>query len=187
MRRKALVSLVLVAAILGRPAQAQDITQHLDQIGAGSYLVFESGGRNFTQVFRGLSGQTYVIDLVEGRDPNGQRLSREYRNGLGQLIRVDFSNGMSMRFAPHNCQRTLGACEFVQTGSDGDTRQGRVVTAVGDGYSYELSIFSSSGQDPVLVESGHLGLDDRGTVVSGKITAQDGSTQQITLVQAVYR
>lgn len=187
MRRLALVSVMFTAALLGQPAQAQDITQHLDQIGAGSYLVFNSGGRNFTQVFRGQSGKAYVIDLVEGPDPNGQRLSREYRDALGQLIRVDFSNGMSMRFAPHNCQRTLGACEFVQTGSNGATRQGRLVTAVGDGYSYELSVFPSPGQDPVLVESGHLGLDDRGTVVSGQIAVQVGSVQQITLVQAVYR
>jgi hypothetical protein len=187
MRRKALAFGLILAAVLGRPALAQDITQHLDQIGAGSYLIFDSGGRNFTQVYRGLTGQTYVIDLIEGADPNGDRLSREYRDGLGQLVRVDFSNGMSMRFTPHNCQRTLGACVFVQSGPDGDTQQGRVVTAVGDGYSYELSVFPSPGRDPVVVESGHLDLDDMGTVIGGHITAQDGTKQQVTLVQAVYR
>lgn len=168
-------------------AQAQDITQHLDRIGAGSYLVFDAGDKQFTQVFRGLSGQDYVVDLIDGSDPNGPRLSREYRDGQGQLLRVDYDMGLSLRFSPHNCQRTLGACVFVQTGPDGQTQMGRLVTATPDGLSYQLSVFPSPRSEPVLAESGVVALDQMGSTAGGQITAQDGTVMQVRLVQAVYR
>jgi hypothetical protein len=40
-------------AAVAAPAQAQDISQHMDRIGAGSYVILSAGARTFVQVFRG--------------------------------------------------------------------------------------------------------------------------------------
>ena len=124
--RMAFVCLMLLA----RPAQAQDIGQQIDRIGAGSHLVFDLGTHSITRAYRGPSGGAWLVDVVEGRDPNGPRLSRDYRDARGQLLRVDDATGLTLRFAPHNCQRTSGACLFIQTGPDGESQQGRLVQAV---------------------------------------------------------
>ena len=177
-----------VGLLLAAPAlQAQDISQHMADIGAGSYLVFDVGARRFTQVFRGPSGGLWVVDMIDGADPNGPRLSREIRNAQGQLVQVDYATGLTLEFTPHNCQRTLGPCLFIQTGPDGPSQQVRLTVATADGFSYESSIFPSPRSEPVLVGSGRMTLDALGSPAGGQITAQDGSVQQVMLVQAVYR
>ncbi len=167
-------------------AQAQDITQHMDQIGTGSYVILTAGARTFVQVFRGPSGPYWVVDVVDGQDPNGPRVSREYRDALGQMVRVENADGSQFSFAPNNCQHTLGTCQFTQTGPDGQTPMVRQSVATADGYSYQLFLFNGDGS-PALAESTSIALDSMGSPLSGNITVQDGSVMRITQVQAVYR
>lgn len=167
--------------------QAQDINQRIADIGAGSYIVYQAGSHSFVQVYRGASGPFWVVDVVDGTDPNGSRLSREFRDARGQLVRVDYASGLSLRFNPHNCQRSVGACLFIQTGPDGDSQHGRLTTATADGYTYESSVFDRPGGNPVLAETGRIVLDAFGSNAAGQITAQDGTVTQVRLVQAVYR
>ena len=178
---------VLCLMLLARPAQAQDIGQQIDRIGASSDLEFDLGTRSITQVFRGPSGGAWVVDVVEGRDPNGPRLSRDYRDARGQLLRVDYATGLSSRFTPHNCQRTIGACLFIQTGPDGESQQGRLTAVTPEGLQYQTSVINRPGGDPIPVERGDITLDAMGSSTGSQITAQDGSVMQVRLVQAVYR
>ena len=173
--------------LLARPAQAQDIGQQIDQIGAGSSLVIDLGTHSITQAYRGPSGGAWVVDVVEGRDPNGPRLSRDYRDARGQLLRVDYTTGLSLRFTPHNCQRTIGACLFIQTGPDDESQQGRLTAVTPEGLQYETTVFTRPGGDPILLERGDITLDAMGSSTGGQITAQDGSVMLVRLVQAVYR
>ena len=165
---------------------AQDITQHMDQIGAGSYVVLSAGPRDFVQVFRGASGPYWVVDVIDGRDPNGVRVSREYRDVLGQMVQVENAAGTMFSFDPNNCQHTLGTCQFTQTGPDGVTPMVRQTSATPDGYSYQTFLFNGDGS-PALAETAAITVDAKGSPLTGKITSQDGSVMRITQLQAVYR
>lgn len=181
-----LSALCLGLFLSAEPLRAQDITQHMDQIGAGSYLILSAGDRTFVQVFRGPVGAYWVVDLIDGRDPNGPLVSREYRDALGQMVRVENPDGRQFRFAPHNCQHTQGTCQFTQTGPDGQTPMVRQTTATADGYSYQTFLFNGDGS-LVLAESASVTLDAMGSPMAGRITAQDGSVMPIRQLQAVYR
>jgi hypothetical protein len=181
--------ILTVALMLGLGASAvaaQDIAQDMAAIGAGSYIIYSDGSQSFVQVYRGQSGPDWIVDLIPGTDPNGTRSSREYRDARGQMVRVDYASGMSLSFSPHNCQRVPGPCIFIQTGTQGRTQQGRLVTATQGGFRYELSIFDSQ-ENPVLAESGEIVLDEMGSIRDGTITRQDGAVMRIRQVQAVYR
>ena len=181
----ALSFIVLLFALTGL-ARADGIALAIDRIGAGSYVVYSDGSRSFTNVYRGQTGPHWVVDLVEGADPNGPQISREYRDWLGQVVRIDYANGAVFRFNPHDCQRTPGPCIFTQTSPDGTTQQGRITTPTRNGYSYELKIIPDRG-DAVLVSSGVMVLDAMGGFARGTITAQDGTVTVVRQVQAVYR
>ena len=167
-------------------AQAQDIAQHMDQIGAGSYVILSAGPRDFVQVYRGASGPYWVVDVIEGRDPNGPRTSREYRDALGQLVRVENADGVTFSFDPNNCQHTLGRCPFAQISPAGQTPMVRQTSATADGYGYQTFLFNGDGT-PVLAETASISVDAMGSPLSGKITSQDGSVMRIGQLQAVYR
>ena len=167
-------------------AQAQDISQHMDQINAGSYVILSAGTRDFVQVFRGPSGPYWVVDVIEGRDPDGPRSSREYRDVLGQLVRVENPAGVTYSFTPTNCQHTLGTCPFTQISPVGQTPMVRQTSATADGYSYQTFLFNGDGS-PELAETASISVDSMGSPLAGKITSQDGSVMQITQLQAVYR
>lgn len=186
MMRQLVLMTALMLGIGASDATAQDIAQDMAAIGAGSYIIYNDGSQSFVQVYRGQSGQDWIVDLIPGPDPNGTRSSREYRDARGQLVRVDYATGMSMAFSPHNCQRVLGPCIFIQTGTQGRTQQGRLVTATREGFRYELSIFDSQ-ENPVLAETGVMVLDEMGSFLEGTITRQDGTVTRIRQVQAVYR
>jgi hypothetical protein len=167
-------------------AVAQTISQNMPAIGAGSYIIYTNGSQSFVQVFRGQTGSEWIVGVITGTDPNGTRVSREYRDARGQMLRVEYALGMSMAFTPNNCQRVPGPCIFIQTGTQGRTQQGQLVTVTRSGFSYELSIFDSQ-ENPVLAESGEMVLDEMGSFLQGTITRQDGTVTQIRQVQAVYR
>jgi hypothetical protein len=182
-------AIILGIGLIDAPAQAQetspDIAQHMERIGAGSYVILSAGARTFTQVFRGPSGRYWVIDVIEGRDPNGTRTSREYRDSLGQMVRVENADGSIYSFAPNNCQHTMGTCQFIQTGPDGETPMVKQTLATPEGYSYQTFLFNGDGS-PILADTATIMVDAMGSPMTGKITLQDGSIMQITQLQAVY-
>ncbi len=151
---------------------AQDISIKMDQIPAGSWFLMDSGGKATTHVFRGKQGRYYVYDVVPGKDPNGERHSRDFRDASGNNIKREF--GISVvKYTPHNCQRVIGQCSFVESGKKADgtpykTDMVRVNTLKGKGFTYyQVAIAEDGTQIPV--RSGQVQeLDQMGMLVRGK-------------------
>jgi len=183
---RGVLSFILLLLSFAGPLRAEGIALAIDRIAAGSYVIFSDGSRTFTNVYRGQSGPHWVVDLVEGDDPNGTRISREYRDVLGQLVRAEFATGMVFQYSPHDCQRSPGLCIFTQTGPSGTMQQGRLTTRTRTGYSFEHKVIPEHGE-AFLIASGVMVLDAMGGFETGTLTAQDGTVTVYRQVQAVYR
>lgn len=154
----------LSLTLLSTPALAQDISVKMAQIPAGSWLLSKAGKHTTIQVFRGKQGRSYVVDFVQGKDPNAPRSARDLRDEEGNVLKRTNANGEVTTYRPHNCQRTIGRCEFVQKTGNKTAKMVRVNTPKGKGFTFEQTAIWPDG-NTFHVQSGTVkSLDKFGVV-----------------------
>lgn len=147
----------------------QDISIKMKEIPSGSWIVMKEGDKTTITVFRGQQGQLFVYDHITGTDPNAKRNFRDLRDAQGNQIERRFINGRIVKFRPHNCQRTVGECAFVESGADNSgtayqTQMRRINTPTRNGFKFEQFAIGSDGNQ-VHIRSGTVnGLDAKGMI-----------------------
>ncbi|MDO6800730.1 hypothetical protein [Shimia thalassica] len=180
----------LAFSLLASGAAAQDIGLKMPEIGQGSYATYKVGKATYTHVFAGKSGKYFVYDVVPGDDPEGMEgRSRYFRDGNGQTVKWVTAGGDTVTFTPHNCQRTVGACEFTEEGvSEGEpykTRMIRTNTPTSKGFDFEQVGFGPDGKEFRLM-GGSVELDDYGLMRRATVRNAEAKTK-FKLVKAVIR
>jgi len=145
-------------------AFAQDIRVKMDQIPSGSWVASKLADKISIQVFRGKQGNGYIVDFVPGNNPNSRRTARDVRDKNGNVLRRTEANGRITTYRPHNCQRVVGRCSFVQKTGAQTVSMERVTTLKGSGFDFEQNAVFSDGA-MVHVQSGKIkSLDEFGIV-----------------------
>ena len=81
-------------------------------------------------------GEVTAFKLVNAA---GALISRFGKDAEGRLITLGVPGGAVYRFAPHDCERVLGICDYTMTGPDGrETRYQRVTGREGGAWVYSL-------------------------------------------------
>ena len=150
---------------------AQDISIKMPAIDAGSWFAMQGPEGPSMHVFRGKKGANYIYDVVPGTDPNGDKAFRDFRDAKGNVRKRVLSDGRTVVYSPHNCQRTIGQCTFIESGSriDGSrykTNMVRVNTPKSKGFEFvQVAIAGNGTQIPV--RSGVVkALDKKGMLIS---------------------
>ena len=158
---------VWLIAIAPTLVSGQDISIKMKEIPSGSWFVMKEGKKTTISVFRGQQGKLFVYDHITGTDPNAKRNFRDLRDAQGNQIERRFINGRIVKFKPHNCQRIVGVCDFVESGTDNNgnayqTQMRRTNTPTRKGFKFEqVAIRSDGGQ--VHIRSGTVNaLDSKG-------------------------
>ena len=184
--------LAIAFVFLPTLAAAQDISIKMKEIAPGSWFLMEEGGKPAMHVFRGKRGQRFIYDYVPGSEPNGKRAFRDYRDASGNNTKRVFSNGRVVTYVPHNCQRVVGQCSFVERGRKEDglpysTKMVRVNTPSGTGFSFKQVAIAESGKQ-ISVRSGSVReLDKMGMLRRGEMTEHaTGATRKYRKVKASW-
>lgn len=180
----------VVFSLLASAVAAQDIGLNMPDIGKGSYATYKVGSKSFTHVFAGKSGDYFVYDVVPGDDPDAlEGRSRYFRDNEGQAVKWVRAGGDTITFTPHNCQRTLGSCEFVEEGvADGTpykTKMVRTNTATSKGFKFEQIGYGPDGNAYPLM-GGTVELDEYGMVRRATVRNAEAKTK-FKRVKAVIR
>ncbi|MEQ9695651.1 hypothetical protein [Shimia sp. SDUM112013] len=162
-------------------ASAEGIGVNMPEIGKGSYAVYQAGDQIYTHVFAGKSGAYHVYDVVPGDDPSAMEgRSRYFRDGAGQTVKWVTAAGEVVSFTPHNCQRTVGECSFVEEGVvDGKpykTNMLRTNTPTSSGFRFEQKGYGPDGESYLLMR-GKVELDDYGLVRRGTVRNAEAKTR----------
>jgi len=162
----------------------------MNEIGSGSYVVLRTGSNFATHIFIGKSGKHYIVDVVPGRDPNAQDgRSRYYRDANGQSVKWVLPNGNEVTYSPHNCQRTIGVCNYVERGrANGKpyrTNMTRTNTPTANGLKFVKAAVFPDGSEHVIM-SGSVVLDQYGKIKRATRKNEKGSTT-FKQIKAVYR
>jgi len=186
MRLLTTLGLILCATF----TSAQDISIRMKDIGAGSYVVLRSGNDAFSHIFVGKHGKHYIYDVVPGRDPNAQQgRSRYYRDAKGQSTKWVLPDGKEVTYSPHNCQRTIGVCTFVERGiADGKpyiTKMIRTNTPTTNGFQFEQVAVATNGTEHQIM-SGTVTFDEYGMIKKATRRNAQG-VRKFKQVKAHYR
>jgi hypothetical protein len=168
-------------------ASAQDISIKMDQIVAGSYLMMEQNGSRLFHVFRGAGQGGYVVDIVMDSDPNAPRQSRWTRTKDGNATQIEITDGNTVRFEPHNCQRVVGQCQFTAIGPDYRTTVIRINTLTSNGFDYKVYSISADGEPTLFNEGRATGLDAMGNYTRATSESVESGSSTYRVLQAIYR
>lgn len=146
--------------------QAQAIRWKPEMLMPGDFVVLEqSQGPLLHHVFRGRSGNTFILETFHGPNANGQPNTITYLDRNGNRLRVVGSDGSSVTYDPHDCARTLGQCRFTKTDADGMTKEHlRRTQQRKHGFSFTLYDAGTA-----LLQEGAFNLSSRGFAVNGWI------------------
>ncbi len=178
-----------VAIFAATQTLAQNIDVKMSQIARGSYAIYDTdNGRFVTYVFLGQYGREFVVDVVQGRDPNGDQRTRYWQDASGNTLRYE-RPGATIRFSPHNCRRVVGECTFTEIGATYETRMIRINTPTRNGFSFVQFAIDGSG-NPMKIREGEVArLDDMGMFerATQRRLETNFETQRLRQIQAVYR
>lgn len=131
-----------VAAILAvqtaTPLSA-DIAWQAARIAPGSLMVMgDERGEGLSHVARGRTAGAFRFDTYEGKGDAPVYAGSYNTNDRGEEVRSVSADGGIMRYEPHRCARTLGACSYVIVRSDGcrETRK-RVTRETAPGLAWK--------------------------------------------------
>lgn len=126
-----------------------------------------------------------VLRMAPAADENGYDLAVEQAgawSGIGH-IRFDpegrtvtrrIGEGNETRFAPHNCEKVAGICEYTETAPDGtETRKLRINGREPDG-SWSYSILEDKAGEMELAVVGTVSYADDGLTQEDNRTAVEG-------------
>ncbi|MEO9821051.1 MAG: hypothetical protein ABJ370_12275 [Paracoccaceae bacterium] len=170
-------------AIAPTLVSGQDISIHMKDIPSGSWFVMKEGDKTAITVFRGQKGKLFVYDHISGTDPNAKRNFRDLRDAQGNQIERHYINGRIVKFKPHNCQRIVGECMFVESGIDNNgkayqTQMRRTNTPTRKGFKFEQFAIRLDGVQ-VHIRSGTVnGLDSKGMLE--RATQKSGPDKKTT-------
>lgn len=179
-----------VAAILGflvlhaaHAANANDIRWKPETLTPGDYTsIDQSQGGTIHHVFKGKEGRFFVMDSYRGASPSGSPVFTTYLDKDGNQVRWVRQDGFEIRFRPHDCTRTLGRCQYTQTGSDGKKEVRLRITEV----TRKGLKFTEYGSDGKRLFGGQVTLDERGNAGNGTLDGYQGK-QRFRLVKRVYQ
>lgn len=169
---------------------AQDVGMKMSQIRKGSYYVVKTSRDYYTYVHRGKSRGLYAVDWLPGKDPNSKKdIITHYMDSKGQTVKSVTLRGV-YEFDPHNCQRTIGTCNYVETytrNSDGKVTVlefKRINKRTKTGYSSEGWARNKYGK-MFLDFRGNYDIDEKGVIVSAKQKSK-GSYFKFKVVASNY-
>jgi hypothetical protein len=104
----------------------------------GQYQVFRtSEGAQLISRYGGLQNGLYLFEVFYGRTQTGEPVERVFLDHEGQFVRSVFESGEAKQFEPHDCSRTLGACEFLLRLENGDAHQfSQITKRTSNGFSF---------------------------------------------------
>lgn len=177
------VYLVLALVVTASQVAAEGIRWKPEMFANGDYVsIKQSKGGLIHHVFRGKEGRSYVIESYRGASPKGQPVFTTFLDKNGNQTRWRRQDGFQLTFKPHDCTRTLGRCQYTQTGSDGKKeRRVRVTTSIPGGFRFDE--YNAKGDH---LFGGQFALDQRGNAGEGRISGQHGA-QVFRLVRQVYQ
>lgn len=173
----------LLVALASNAAFAEGIRWKPETLTPGDYTSIEqSQGGLIHHVFRGKAGRSYVIESFRGSSPSGSPVFTTYLDKDGNQVRWVRQDGFELKFRPHDCTRTLGRCQYTQTGSDGKKEiRLRITEATRKGLK-----FTEYGADGKPLFGGQIDLDERGNAGNGSLNGYQGK-QRLRLVRKAYQ
>ena len=149
-----------------------------------SYLETISGPgvtRNVTHVYRGRSNAFHRWDLYLDKDGLEEAWQTRWYDAKGALVQIE-QHGNRERWAPNDCFRVVGDCEFTYTDFYGFTnRYLRKGERKGNRYSYELLRYEANGLSPF--SSGTARFNADGIMLSHEFYTGANGYQRSQVVQ----
>lgn len=173
----------LLLTLVISPAFAEGIRWKPETLKPGDYTTIDqSQGGLIHHVYRGRVGRSFAIESYRGSSPSGTPVFTTFLDKDGNQVRWVRQDGFELKYRPHDCTRTLGRCQYTQTGSDGKkvTRL-RITEATRTGIKY--TEYDSEGR---RLFTGQVALDERGNAGSGSIDGNQGK-QRFRLIKSVYQ
>jgi hypothetical protein len=182
-KMRALSIIGLLAIFTSTPTFADSIRWKPETLTPGDYTsIDQSQGGLIHHVFRGKTGRLYILESYRGAKPSGKPVFTTYLDKDGNYVRWVRQDGFELKFQPHDCTRTLGRCQYIQTGSDGKKEvRLRITEAIPSGLK-----FVEYGADGKRLFGGNVTLDDHGNAGNGRISGTQGK-QRFRLVRHVYQ
>ncbi|QUJ77189.1 hypothetical protein KDD17_03975 [Sulfitobacter albidus] len=177
------IALGFVISLISTSVSAESIRWKPETLKPGDYTsINQSQGGLIHHVFRGKVGRFYVLDSYRGSSPSGKPVFSTYMDKDGNQVRWVRQDGFELKFRPHDCKRTLGRCQYTQTGSDGKKEvRLRITEATRNGFK-----FSEYGSDGKRLFGGNITLDARGNAGNGRLDGYQGK-QRFRLVKQAYQ
>ena len=176
---------ILAAAIslMSTAVIADDIRWKPETLKRGDYTsINQSQIGLIHHVFRGKSGRYYVLDSYRGKTPSGKPVFTTYLDRDGNQVRWVRQDGFELQFKPNDCTRTLGRCQYTQTGSDGKREIRLRITEVSS-KGFKFNEFDQTGK---RLFGGQFELDARGNAGNGRLSGNQGN-QRFRLVAKSYQ
>ncbi|ATG35786.1 hypothetical protein PhaeoP23_01644 [Phaeobacter piscinae] len=162
---------------------AEGIRWKPETLTPGDYIsIDQSQGGLIHHVFSGKAGRSYIVESYRGSKPSGKPVFTTYLDKDGNQVRWVRPDGFELRFRPHDCTRTLGRCQYTQTGTDGK-RETRLRLTEATRMGFKFSEYSSDGKRLFF---GQITLDEHGNAGNGRLDGNQGK-QRFRLVGKVYQ
>lgn len=171
------------AALVSTAVAASDIRWKPETQTPGDYVSIDQSQNGLIHhVYGGKSGRYYVLKSYRGDSPSGKPVFTTYLDKDGNQVRWVRQDGFELKFRPHDCTRTLGRCQYTQTGSDGKKQvRLRITEATRKGFK-----FTEYNADGKRLFGGKITLDTHGNAGNGRIDGYAGK-QRFRLVKSVYQ
>lgn len=164
-------------------AWGQDISIKMEQIPKGSWFLMDENGQDAMHVFRGKQGRHYIYDYVPGRNPNAAQHFRDLRDAQGNVVKRTYADGRVVTNTPHNCQRVIGQCAFVESGDNNgqryETKMVRVNTPTGKGFSFKQVAISKDGTQHHVRSGVVRSLDGRGMLIRANMKTSSSKQNRV--------
>lgn len=170
--------LLALVGFMATTAHANDIRWKSEQMTVGDNVsVKYSKDGLLLHVLRRKSLGSYVWDTYKGNKAEGKPTFTTYSDKDGNAKRWVRADGRKIRYAPHDCRRTLGQCSYKEIHSNGKSYSlTRITKATKDGFQ-----FQTITQDGKVRLSGSFAIDARGMATNGTIEGYAGKqTYQMT-------
>lgn len=175
--------LLLAMLLSSSPLHADSIRWKPETLKRGDYVtIHQSQNGLIHHVYRGKSGRSYILDSYRGKSPSGKPVFTTYLDKDGNYLKWVRQDGFELKYRPHDCSRTLGRCQYTQTGPDGKrVVRLRITEVSGKGFKY--SEYDKNGK---RLFGGQIDIDAKGFAGNGYTTGEQG-TQRYRLVKQSYQ
>ncbi|WP_424833327.1 hypothetical protein [Ruegeria sp.] len=183
--RKLWLSLILAALFGPLQALAQShLGYDYRNLKKGTVFVYErSSGEEFELRFVGKRQNLYVFEAHSINGNNKIYDRTIYRNVKGQTVRMERSDGATIKYEPHNCFLVVGQCDHVvfdRNGNPGKYRANGKLT--NRGYTQTTEYLNGSKFEPFMKV--RMKFDKDGREVTRQIQ-QGGKKSQIDLKKVI--